>query len=135
MNAAETIQFRTLEYDYDPGFEAMLVLEGETEEFTSVVTQERELGSSNSPFDVMVVSNVTRANEKENEEEEAGNAEEILYEEGEVAFSVEGLLNKERIRYTGIYENPLEEAVDVDEPEVLEENENPELLNDNQEGI
>jgi hypothetical protein len=95
QNTSETIQYKSFEYEYDPGFEAFLTLGGATKEFTSVVAQETRLDSADSPYGVVLIEDITKIQSVSEEEEVA------LYDEGEVSFNVTGILKENRFVYTG----------------------------------
>ena len=125
LNTKETIQYKTFSYEYDPGFEALLTLGGVTKEFTSVVLQKMQLDSIDSPFEVVIVSDVTKANTQEGGED--GEIIPSLYEEGEVSFSVTGLLREARFSYdadtVSVFgtEEDIEEAPEIDSQEAQDE--------------
>ena len=105
-----TVQFLTLEYSYDPGFQALLELEGATKELTSVALQniafmkddifnEYAIQEINSTVDVL--SEIPDTTEKETNKYP-------------VSFSVKGEIKKESFAYTGMdnLENTKTNAID-----------------------
>lgn len=120
LTVKETVQYQSLEYKYDPGFDALLTLKGSTKEFTSVVLQKLQLdeGSIDSPFEVALVGDVTKSQDVSEEGSAAPSEEE------RVTFTVTGLLKDNHFAYTGENITP-EEDQQLDEsvtnPETNEE--------------
>ena len=106
----ETIQFKLFEYSYDPGFEATLTLGGNTEEFTSVVLQEMQFDSVDSPFELVIVDDVTKSNQVESEDGS------VSVDDDKVSFNVTGLLKAGRMSYTGT--ETQESSYEQQEPQV-----------------
>lgn len=98
LNTVGTVQFSNFEYTYDPGFDAYLSLGGITEEFVSVVLQEKQLGFGGVPFEVSLLGDISRANQDIEDENNNSNIAPGLEA---VSFSVTGLLRSEDIRYEG----------------------------------
>lgn len=121
LNTVETIQFSRFEYTYDPGFEAYLTLEGNTEEFVSVVLQEGQFALGETPFEISLVEGITRENQSSEDE---GNNQNVSPVSDVVSFSVTGLLKKDDIRYRGAEDDMMDDPLDfsVDESEGDEEN-------------
>lgn len=132
MNTKETVQFQSFEYTYDPGFDALLTLGGSTDEFISVVLQKLQLASADSPFEVALVSNVTKAAASSD-----GAQGQALSGENAVTFSVTGLLRENRLSYTGAGdETPEVQQQPTSTPDDLPAETPPENpQSDNQEGI
>ena len=89
-----TVQFESLDYAYDPGFEAMLTLTGNTEEFASVALQKMQF-LKDSLFSDFTVSGITSVTE----DADTKNTTESV--DGKVSFSVTGLFKSEVLNYTG----------------------------------
>lgn len=88
----ETVQFSSLEYTYDPGFEAVLTLEGDTEAFTSVALQKMQI-LEDELFSDFVLQNITT---REGSESEDGTPT-----ESGVTFRVTGVFDRDFLRYAG----------------------------------
>jgi hypothetical protein len=88
----KTVQFSSLEFSYDPGFEATLTLSGSTKDFSSVALQKMELIESNI-FSDFVLQDITTAQNTEKKEGEEVNPTES------VVFSVTGVFKKDLLTY------------------------------------
>lgn len=91
----ETVQFQSLEYTYDPGFEALLTLGGNTEEFTSLALQKMQF-LEDTLFSDFVVGEISTSQDVTDEEIEVNRNE-----ESDVGFEVKGLFRKNLLEYTG----------------------------------
>ena len=89
-----TVQFDTLEYVYDPGFEAELTLAGNTEEFTGVALQKMQL-IEDSLFSDFLIRNITTRQDADTNDAGAPRSD------GNIGFTVNGLFRKDVIEYTG----------------------------------
>lgn len=101
----QTVRYKTFEYLYDPGFEAEVTLEGDTEALTSVALQKMQLLKGNVFSNFVVRSITTDAPPDPNVEELVTNnqnedSEEITKSLG-VGFEVVGIFIKDKIGYTG----------------------------------
>ena len=96
----ETVRFTTLDFTYDPGFEATLTLGGNTEEFAYVALQ--KMGYlEDGLFSEFVLQGVTAASEIVDESKTTSKDETEEMSDGRVSFSVTGLFKKELLQYTG----------------------------------
>ncbi len=91
----QTVQFESLEFTYDPGFEAALTVVGATKEFSSVFLQKKEFADEN-PFSDFVVESVKKSETLDISEE----SEEIIPEE-KVTFEVRGIFKENVLKYRG----------------------------------
>ena len=92
----ETVQYTTLEYKYDPGFEVLLTLGGNTSDFASVALQKMEIldGEFFTDFVLKDISN-------SGGDDEPGASRQASGKEY-VTFNVTGLFKKDYIGYTGV---------------------------------
>lgn len=103
----QTIQFQTLEYLYDPGFEAEITLGGDTRELTSVALQKMELLKENI-FSNFIVSEISTTKIMESTDpEDIAQAKKDAEKNAEkaqslgVQFEVVGIFEKDMVAYTG----------------------------------
>lgn len=89
----ETVAFKQFDYHYEPGFEVMLSLVGNTKELDSVFLQKRQF-FNDGLFSEFIVQDVTILEDADTEEGEAPVA-------SGVDFSVEGVFDKNAIVYQG----------------------------------
>lgn len=94
-SAKQTVQFKSLEYTYDPGFEAVLTLAGATKEFASVALQKMQF-VEDSQFSVFVVQDITTTNEVDETGKDVSTAP-----NEKVSFSITGLFKSGILEYTG----------------------------------
>lgn len=92
----ETIQFQSLEFTYDPGFEATLTLGGNTKEFSSVALQKMQF-IKDELFSNFIVQGISSASE----DSKTGKTGEVV-SVGKVKFSVKGVFKQESMSYTGM---------------------------------
>jgi hypothetical protein len=90
----ETVQFRALEFVYDPGFEAMLTLSGDTEELTSIALQKMQV-LEDELFSDFVLQSITKSDKTSAEAEE-----EAILADG-ISFKIVGIFRKNLIEYSG----------------------------------
>jgi hypothetical protein len=91
----ETVQFQNLEYTYDPGFDALLTLGGNTEEFTSLALQKMQF-LEDTMFEEFIVGDISTSQDSaDSETQVARNTD------SDIAFKVTGLFKKGLIEYTG----------------------------------
>lgn len=102
----ETVQFQSLEYTYDPGFEALLMLGGNTEEFTSLALQKMQF-LEDTMFSEFLINEISNSNGDSADEEEA--------DIDGVTFKVNGLFRKDLIEYSGESAVPNIEETSVEE--------------------
>lgn len=95
-----TVQFKTFEYEYDPGFEVMLTLGGNTEELATVALQKMQI-LREGLYSVFVVSDITSADDVGIEDTEEPTAEGEVVEDTGIDFKISGLFKKEMLKYTG----------------------------------
>lgn len=97
-SAKETVQFESLEFSYDPGFEAALEVDGVTKEFASLALQKIQF-SEDALFSEFVLHDVSLITEEERNEAsgEVSRPDSI----GKVGFTVTGLFDKDWLMYTG----------------------------------
>ncbi len=94
-----TVQLLTMEYTYDPGFQALLELGGGTDEIAAVASQNMEF-LKKTLFTDFVTSDIT-----------IGTVSEESEDTHEVTFAISGALDKSALAYTGKYSNPIPVAV------------------------
>lgn len=108
-----TVQFDTLEYIYDPGFEAELTLAGNTAEFTGVALQKMQL-LEDSLFSDFLVKDISTSQDSD----AATGASSAQRPDGTVGFTVNGLFRKDVVEYTGEGRSSAEATVNISaEPE------------------
>lgn len=95
-----TVQFKTFEYVYDPGFEVMLTLGGNTEELSSIALQKMQL-LRDGLFSVFVVSDITAVADVGISTEGGGTASGIVVEDTGIDFKITGLFKKDLLTYNG----------------------------------
>lgn len=101
----ETVQLTSLKYSYDPGFEIMLTLGGNTEELSSVALQKMEILKSGIFSDFAVID-ITANN---NIESVLGdNLPAGVQEDTGVDFTVKGIFKKDVLKYSGSDEQEME---------------------------
>lgn len=86
----ETVQFRSLEFVHDPGFEAVLTLTGVTEEFSSVALQKMQI-LEDTIFSEFVLQDIST--------EKSSESEDGRVIPGGVSFRVTGVFDREFIKY------------------------------------
>lgn len=96
----QTVQFKTFEYVYDPGFEIVLTLGGNSEELASIALQKMQI-LHDGLYSVFVVSDITSARDVGIEDTEEPKKEDEVEEETGINFKVTGLFKKEILKYTG----------------------------------
>lgn len=95
----QTVQFNSLEFSYDPGFEANLTLNGNTNEFTSVALQKMQF-LKDTVFSTFVTNDITSSqNEISSQNEVVQN--ELASSQGGVDFTVVGVFKNGLLEYTG----------------------------------
>ncbi|MFZ2253259.1 MAG: hypothetical protein WAW13_03765 [Minisyncoccia bacterium] len=85
----DTVQFKSLEFTYDPGFEIDLVVTGLTPAFASLALQEIQFGHD-ALFSDFVLSDVSLVEQDAN-----------AFGPKKVGFTVTGLFDKDLVLYTG----------------------------------
>lgn len=85
----ETVQFKSLEFTYDPGFEMDLVVTGVTPEFASLALQEIKF-QHDALFSDFVLTDIALLAQESN-----------VFAPKKVSFTVSGLFDKDLILYTG----------------------------------
>ncbi len=108
----ETVQFQSLIFAHDPGFDAVLTLTGATEAFAGVALQKMQI-LEDSVFSEFVLEDITTAIENESETE--GTVPEEV-----VNFSVVGVFKKEIIQYKVESDATLDTTDTVSEVPALE---------------
>lgn len=106
----DTVQLVSLEYSYDPGFQALLDIGGGTDAVASVAAQNLEF-MKKTLFTDFVTNDIT-----------IGVADDESSLEQDVTFAISGALDKNMIAYTGATVVPMAQAVlpEVDEPVSVE---------------
>lgn len=111
----QTVRFKTFEYVYDPGFEAEVKLEGDTQALTSVALQKMELlkGSIFSNFVVRSISTASAPDPNVKNVPESSKNPQNVESEGivkslGVEFEIVGIFIKDKIGYTGAVPIPQE---------------------------
>ncbi|MCR4285517.1 MAG: hypothetical protein NUW00_01340 [Candidatus Kaiserbacteria bacterium] len=89
----ETVAFKKFEYSYEPGFDVILTLIGNTKELDSVFLQKQQF-FKDGLFSEFIVQDVTLLEDTEAEEGQ------VVISSG-IDFSVEGLFDKKTIVYQG----------------------------------
>lgn len=85
----DTVQFKSLEFTYDPGFEIDIVVNGVTPEFASLALQEIQFGHD-ALFSDFVLSDISLVEQDAN-----------TFASKAVGFTVTGLFDKDLVLYTG----------------------------------
>src|SRR3989338_5039244 len=85
----DTVQFKSLEFTYDPGFEIDLVVTGVTPEFASLALQEIQL-DHDALFSDFVLSDISLLAQETN-----------VFAPKKVGFTVSGIFDKDLVLYTG----------------------------------
>ncbi len=93
-----TVQFLTMEYTYDPGFQALLELSGGTSEIESVASQNFEF-LRKTLFTDFVTTNISI--------EAVSEVSEDSEDVHGVTFAISGALDKSVLAYTGKYTEPV----------------------------
>lgn len=110
----QTVQFETLDFTYDPGFDATLVVGGVTKEFASLAQQKIQL-DADGLFSDFVLHDIGLISEESivdsSSEETVAPSESV----GKIGFTVTGLFQKDLLLYTG--ENTQKELPITDVPE------------------
>lgn len=100
-SAKQTVRYTTLEYKYDPGFDAELTLGGDTREFESVALQKMQFLKDN-VFSDYVVRDITSGSfnkplkDTSSRQETKGTSEELGVE-----FKVVGVFKNSELKYSG----------------------------------
>ena len=103
----ETVQFKSLEFTYDPGFEMDLVVTGVTPDFASLALQEIQF-RHDALFSDFVLTDIALLAQEAN-----------VYEPKKVSFTVSGLFDKDLILYTGKKDEQVLPVIDiVAEPDI-----------------
>ncbi len=89
----QTVQFNSLEFSYDPGYEANVTLKGNTNEFTSVALQKMQF-LKDTVFSSFVTKDITSS-----QNEVVQNA--LASSQGDVDFTVVGVFKNGLLEYTG----------------------------------
>lgn len=102
----ETVRFSSLDFTYDPGFEATLTLTGNTEEFAYVALQKMQY-IDDQLFSEFVLQDVISSTEPVEDENPKNPKKDEVEEpqDDKVSFSVTGLFKKELLSYTGATQN------------------------------
>ncbi len=95
-----TVRFKTLEYVYDPGFEVMVTLGGNTEELASIALQKMQL-LRDGLFSVFVVSDITTVADVGVTNGEDDVTSDIVVEDTGIDFKITGLFKKDLLTYNG----------------------------------
>lgn len=100
----ETVQFESLEFSYDPGFEATLVVKGLTKEFASMALQKIQF-SEDGLFSHFVLHDIGVVTENS---KDTGAQKELKPSDvdSKVGFTVTGLFKKDGLMYTGLGSTP-----------------------------
>ncbi len=101
----QTIQFKNLEYTYDPGFEVELKLKGDTKELESVALQKMQF-VKDSMFSDFVVRDISLSVPGKNEQSQTSQTSQTKQSPAAqtnigTGFEVAGIFEKEMISYTG----------------------------------
>ncbi len=98
----QTIQFKNLEYTYDPGFEVELKLKGDTKELESVALQKMQF-VKDSMFSDFVVRDISLSVPGKNEQTQTSQTKQSTAARTNIGtgFEVAGIFEKEMISYTG----------------------------------
>ncbi len=107
-----TVQFRTLEYTYDPGFDISLTLSGNTEDFASVALQKMQYLDDRF-FSNYVVTDISTSESAAVQSGGKDTSSVQLNPQAKVGFSVEGHFKKEYVEYTGRDETGTADAAAV----------------------
>jgi hypothetical protein len=101
----QTVQFKSFDYLYDPGFEVEVTLTGDTQELKSVALQKMQI-LQDGIFSDFVVRNITAQSLVVNEDDETNknqqnNREDDTESDLGVGFEVVGLFDIDALAYTG----------------------------------
>jgi hypothetical protein len=92
-----TVQFKSFEFSYDPGFEAVLTLGGVTEEFNSVTSQKRQF-TKDEIFTEYVLTDI--GEESEVSDSDSSDSEQSVVID-KVGFQVTGVFDIDKLKYIG----------------------------------
>jgi len=95
----ETVQFKALELTYDPGFELMLTISGNSKELSSVALQKMQFFKDNL-FTEFVVRDISLATEMPGTDGKT-QPKETSSTDGKANFTITGIFDKKNVRYTG----------------------------------
>jgi len=113
----ETVQFKTLDFTYEPGYDATIVLSGNTEEFSSVALQKLQLQKDNL-FSDFRVREITLAEKDDTATDDPQDTPTEF--EGKVSFQVTGVFKEGVLDYTGNSSSVVSEVSDEVEEVVAE---------------
>jgi hypothetical protein len=94
----QTIQFESLEYTYDPGFEAQLTLKGKTKEFASVALQKMQF-LEDTLFSDFLINQITTSGDAATKDGKTATTD--TSKGNKVGFGVKGIFKKDILKYTG----------------------------------